>query len=299
MNKQRIKIPETELRELYLDQRWSISQIAEYYQCSTDTVRRHFAESDLSARSLSQAQMNRLGIQDELKNFSGEPREMAYLLGFRTGDLAVKRWSDGSEAVIVDCGTTVPEQVELIRGLFEPYGHVRVKEFANKTGQIQFDVHCTLNASFGFLLERLYGVPQWIFTNDDFFLAFFAGYADAEGSFHLHRSQFYEPYGVFMIATTDEEILKQCHEKLLALDIHCGKFSLRRRAGLISKLGKTNRKDVWGFEVAERASLRLLIDLLSPYLRHRNRKEDAQRVRDNVEWRLAELGSGHWRRGRS
>jgi hypothetical protein len=294
MNKRRIKLAESELRDLYLRQGWSTLQIAEYYQCSVDTITRHFEEFGIPLRSWSQATLNRFGILEKLKDFSGDPREMAYLLGFRIGDLAVKRWSEGSEAVIVDCGTTVQEQVNLIRELFEPYGRVRVKEFVNKNGVRQFDVHCTLNASFEFLLDPARCVPRWILADDELFLFFFAGYVDAEGSFYLH-SPISAPYGVFDLLSTDKELLHQCHEKLKALGIRCSKFSLRRRAGLLSRLGKRNRKDVWGFQVAERASLLLLIDQLSPYLRHGKRVSDSRLVKVNVQRRLAELGKGHWR----
>ena len=78
MNKRRIRIPESKLRDLYLEPGGSTLQMAKHYQCSVDTITRHFEEFGIPLRSLAQAALNRFGILEKLKNFSGDPREMAY-----------------------------------------------------------------------------------------------------------------------------------------------------------------------------------------------------------------------------
>ncbi len=95
-------------------------------------------------------------------SFSGNQAEKAYLIGFRLGDLNVRMDLPTSKTIHVRCGTTIPAQVDLIRGLFEPYGHVNTRK--GTIGETQ--VECHLDMSFDFLLPKEDRVPDWV-TPDD------------------------------------------------------------------------------------------------------------------------------------
>lgn len=272
----RVEIPEDDLRELYLQQKVSTVQIAERYGSNPATVARQISAFGIPLRTLSEAKLVQFKIEEEFKDFGGDLLEKAYLIGFRTGDLHVVKRAKGNGVIRVACGTSRIEQVELIKNLFAPYGHINVTE-QQQLGHRLYQVNCSLNKSFSFLLERCHQVPNWILESDDYFSSFFAGYVDAEGTFSVRKQKNY-PTGIFGIATTDKGIIEQSRESLIALGISCTNLYLTRKIG---------RKDVYAFQVAAKESLRRLIALLSPYVRHSKRREDMQRVKGIMEKHLS------------
>ncbi len=119
----KILFTEEELRDLYEQQRLSTRAIAKTRGCHHETVRQYLILYDIPRRSVAEAK-----IKSPRKSFSSEPTEMAYLLGFRAGDLCVHKanYSDTSLTIVVACSSTVPEQIELIRSLFESYGAINL-----------------------------------------------------------------------------------------------------------------------------------------------------------------------------
>ena len=115
----KIFISKRELTKLYYQEKKSKYKIGEIYKCSFKTVlnrMRDFRMVPLS-RSIIQSTYDK-------KDFSGNLTEKAYLIGFRLGDLNVYKTTPNSEVIVVRCHTTVREQVELMRKLFNPYGKV-------------------------------------------------------------------------------------------------------------------------------------------------------------------------------
>lgn len=123
-----LTLSELDLRGLYLEQRLSIPQIAELYGCANETIRQRLLKHHIPIRSFSQAHLVQHGTIDEYKDFDGDEREKAYLVGFRLGDLHVRREKASSELITISCGSTIFEQIELIRELFAPFGHVGVSK---------------------------------------------------------------------------------------------------------------------------------------------------------------------------
>jgi hypothetical protein len=284
-----LELTESLLRDLYLEQKRSIPQIAELYGWGRETIRLRMLEYNIPIRSFSEKTRVQHGTHEEYKDFSGDAHEKAYLIGFRIGDLHVRREHAGSEGIRLACTSSKPEQIHLIEQLYGKYGHVTKNEEwrLSLRGLLRcVKISVSLNETFDFLLDHPTRISDWIFADPNLFLAFFGGFVDAEGSFHLKRRTNVVAQGRFSIKNTDKIVLEQCRERLLRLGIGCSNLSKVYDAGRqTSARGVFATKALWGFAVEEKESVLRLIELLAPYIHHAKRSDDMDRVRANVEWR--------------
>jgi hypothetical protein len=278
-----------ELRELYIERKLSIPQIAELYGCANETIRQRLIKHAIPIRSFSQATLVQHGTGVELRDFDGDEKLRAYMIGFRLGDLTVRRPKPSSEILYLDGSSSKEEQIKLIKALFSPYGHIVTWSQRRLTllGIVRYElVRITLNESFKFLLDKPTRVPSWILAVNQYFLSFFGGFTDAEGSFHIRQHKEQSQTSRYSLKNTDKEILVDCREKLIALGIQCSALTKVYDAGRqTSKRGVFATKALYGFNVEQKESLLRLIALLTPFVRHEKRGEDMERVRENVEWR--------------
>lgn len=286
----RITLTPIGLRALYIEQKLSIPQIAELYCCANETIRLRLIKYGIPIRSFSQATLIQHGTDTQLKDFDGDDCEKAYMIGFRLGDLNVRKDNANSEVLTVRGNSTQYDQIELVRQIFARYGHIGVGRHIRvaRGGVLEYHIRCSVNRSFEFLLKYDSELPLWILKNDQVFLAFFGGFTDAEGSFHLERQEKSVVRARFTIKNTDKRILEQCREKLLSMGVKCTQINLAYKGGWVSRRGVRARKDLWSLDVSNKHSLVKLILLLSPYLHHPKRRSDMERVQENVEWRDSE-----------
>lgn len=118
------EINEALSRDLYLEQKLSIPQIAEQCGWDRETIRLKMLEYGIPIRSFSQATIVQYGTWDEYHDFSGDLQAKAYLIGFRTVDLHVRYQHDASKVIRVSCTSSKAEQIELIEQAYGKYGHV-------------------------------------------------------------------------------------------------------------------------------------------------------------------------------
>jgi transcriptional regulator with XRE-family HTH domain len=263
------------LRRLYVEEGLSMSALAERCGCSLTTIWRKLKAAGIEARP--DGGTPRYARQD----FSADLAEKAYLIGFRLGDLNIE--VEGN-TLVVKCTSTRTEQVELFRGLFEPYGHVYTDEATVARRQRKsIGMMARLNMSFDFLVPKQDAVPDWILESDDPFFAFLAGYIDAEGYFHTYfvRRQ-PKPLACLELRSYDAVLLGQLHNGLAARGIACSPARLRVQAGYTNKYGVRSNKDLWGLGVHRKESLRQLFAKIDPYLRHPKRRIDMLRARDTL-----------------
>ena len=173
-----IKIPisKEELYHLYHFEKWPLSKIAKKFSCCVDPVFDRMKDYGISSRTMSEAKT----IYPK-HNFSGDLVEKAYMIGFRLGDLNVYK---DYESVCVQSSTTISAQLGLLRVIFSKYSRVYIKECS---GSFHFQVR--LNKSFQFLIPKEDKIENWILENDQSFIAFFAGYFDAEGNVQFHKTR--------------------------------------------------------------------------------------------------------------
>jgi len=212
--------------------------------------------------------------------FSSDRVEEAYLRGFRAGDLNVRMDLPTSQTIHVRCGTTRAAQVDLIRRLFEPYGHVHTR--TGTMGETQ--VECHLDLSFRFLLEKEDRVPGWVMENDDCFWAFLAGYMDAEGYIGLSR-HCYQDQARVEIASCDEGILRGLWAGLNKRGVHCPQLYLKKRAGIVDGQGRRCGSDFYVLVVSRKAALDRLFQGIDPHLKHADKRAAMAKAWANVRER--------------
>ena len=247
----KILIPKEELYNLYHIQKWPLSKIAKKFSCCVEPVFDRMREYGISSRTMSEAKT----IYPK-KDFSGDLVEKAYLIGFRLGDLNVFK---NYHSVCIQSSTTVLEQLNLIKTLFDKYTNVSINKHKSGTFHAQF----RLNKSFEFLLPKKDIIEDWMLLNNECFISFLAGYTDAEGNVQMYRNRLR-----FRVRTYDKNILYQMHKKLTEMNIH----SIYR---LESRAGKYNQnQDCWSLSINKQEDIKKLSKLMLPHLKHAKRRHN-------------------------
>ena len=274
--KERIRITEAKLRYLYEERLLNPYEIAEILGCSEATIRRRLNCCDIKRRSRSEAK-----TQYPKKDFSGDLLEKAYLIGFRHGDLTVRKVESSPESQTIEvlCSTSRTEQIELIQRLFAPYGHVQTSSQAN--GEI--NIQCYLNMTFAFLLPKQDNIDDWILQSNDYFIPFLTGYIDADGCIGVDSSN---NAAYVRIAGYNVNILHQIYQKFQQLDILgppprvCNKKGTRVASGRYLL-----NQDYWYLAVNRKLSLHRLFTMIDPFLKHAKRRRDMRRAWANIKAR--------------
>lgn len=263
---------EPELRDLYERQRLSLTQIAEQKGVHNETVRQYLILFGIPRRSIAEAT-----IRYPRTSFSGNLIEKAYLLGFRAGDLNVHlaNYSPTSETVTVACTSSVPEQIELIRSLFERYGHVHLS-----TGAQQSVITIFLDRSFSFLLPKEDRIEEWVLADKQHFAAYLAGYIDAEGCIQVKRRTHASE---LIIRSYDVCILRTCQSVLQTLGVVCPPIHYIKREGERDGNGPVYHHDYWALGVFRQESLARLFALIDLYLKHPVRRQDMMSAWQNIK----------------
>lgn len=272
-----IKTSKTTLRKLYQNQKMSAREIAEKLRCGQTTIINRLKQYDIPIRTTQEVHTLAAQISYRRIDFNGSLEEKAYLIGFRLGDLYVSRTNQYSSIIRVNTNSTKLEQIQLVEQLFSPYGYI----WKGKPDQYKaVTIRCFLNQSFIFLLNKKDLIEPWILKNKNYFAAFLAGYADAEGTFCLCGGN-----AVFSIKSQDKNILRQIRNKLVELGILLRPPQMTRKAGTKDIRGVKNNKNVWAIFIYRKDALLRLTDLISPYLKHIKRRKNMGVVIKNILWR--------------
>lgn len=265
-----LNIPLSDLKELYLVQKLSPRKIAKIYNCAYSTIDYKIHQAKLPTRNLAEAHV----IYPRI-NFSDDLIEKAYLIGFRIGDLRVRKIYKNSETILVDCASTKSEQIELISKLFSKYGRVWTSH-PNQVGRVQ--IQCHLNLSFNFLLSSK--LEGWIINNKEYFFSFLAGFTDADGSIFIANGQATYSLGNYNIA-----LLKEIKFYLEFYGISSRKITFSDRKGLLASHGYRYNSDYWTLAISRKKNLIMLFEFFSRYLKHENRIKQMNEAISNIQKR--------------
>ena len=249
----KILVPKDELYKLYHIQKWPLSKIAKKFSCSVEPIFNRMREYKISSRTMSEAKT----IYPK-KDFSGDLIEKAYLIGFRLGDLNVFK---DYHSVCIQSSTTIKEQLELIKSLFNKYTNVSINTHKSGTFHAQF----RLNNSFEFLLPKKDMIEDWILANDKYFMAFLAGYTDAEGNIQTFKNRLR-----IRIRSCDKNLLYSAHQKLNEIGVH-NTYRLELRAGIYKN--KKLNKDFWSLSINRQEDIKKLTKLMLPHLKHEKKRK--------------------------
>jgi len=266
--KSKNKIKKSTLAKLYYKDHLTQKQIARKLGKHPRTIYRWMKEYGLETRSRSE-----LSTRYPKSDFSGDPEEKAYLIGFKKGDLYAEPAS--KNLIRVASTSTKIEQIELFRNLFKKYGHIWVGE-SKEDGNKNFCVR--LNHTFNFLLSNQDNIPKWIRENNDYFISFLAGYTDAEGCFYISKKN----VASFTLASYDKNILEQIHKQLQKMGIECNPPRIKVKRGHVKSDGCVYREDHWYFTINKKSSLLVLLELLKPKIKHQKRLKDLKKAEQNI-----------------
>jgi len=282
-------IPRRKIRFLYERRGKSTTDISRMFSCTPVTILNRLKEYKIRIRDFSSAH-----IKYPKKDFSGDLIEKAYLIGFRLGDLHVRKYEKNGKVISIECASTKQNQIILIRNLFRRYGYIRITQ---SEGDSIIRIQCALNSSFNFLLPKQDLIERWILRNRKLFFAFFAGYLDAEGEINIHAGGF----AYLRVGTYDKNILIQIKNELEKCGIK-SKFnldqpkgtkvnlSLRDRQRGIKKTYKT-KHDFWRVAVYRKKDLLNLFKFISPYIRHQRLKIALRNAKKNIIERNNSFGN--------
>lgn len=270
-----VRIAKEELNRLYHQEKLTQKQIAKKFGHAPYGIQRWMKIYGIKSRDYSEA-----NTKYPKYNFSGNLIEKAYMIGFRLGDLNVMRVKN---LIQVRVSSTIPAQTQLFTDLFSNYGHVHIHHFVReKTGKKIIDATCLLNKSFKFLLPKEDKMPTWILNSKKYFLAFFAGYSDAEGSFYFKKPLNKIPCGVFTIQSYDKEIITSSAQMLGRIGISCYGPILAQKAGYVDKRGIRRNGDCWRFDVIKKRDLWKFTNLVEPLIRHQNKLNKVKDIKRNL-----------------
>ena len=265
----RVKITKNELADLYVIQKFSTWQIEKKLNIPRGTVYRKLKEYGIKIRDLSTA-----NIIYPKSDFSGDLIEKAYLIGFRIGDLGVRKQYLNSKTICVASGSTIPEQIKLIKNLFKKYSKVWIKK--TKRGKINIQV--ILNQSFDFLLDKTF--PKWIARDKRIFFSFLAGFTDAEGAIRISNKMAY-----FSLGNYDKTLLYIIHANLNRFGIKCNVPKEDNRKGTKNTQGYRYTSNYWSLRVHDKENLLKLIASIKPYIKHELKKRDLNNAIENINYR--------------
>ena len=141
--------------------------------------------------------------------------------------------------------------------------------------------------SFAFLLDKKDKIPKWIYKNNRYFVAFLAGYFDAEGYMGVRKNNTSE----WGISSYDKNILRHIYKKLNGFNIVCLKPWISREKGYVDDLFGYRNSDRWSVGVFRKKSLLRLLNLMGPHLKHPKNTKNMRMVIRNINERNKKFGN--------
>jgi len=257
------------LIDLYQNKKLSTWKIEKIYGYSRGTIHRKLGEFGINIRDLADSH-----IIHQRKNFSGDLLEKAYIIGFRLGDLGVRKQYPNSKTICIASGSTIDEQITLIKNMFEEYGKVWIQ----KTSKGKINIQANLDMSFKFLLSKEF--PEWILEKKGYFFSFLAGFTDAEGTISKsHNCDYYS------LGNYDKKLLFIIYNNLNRLGIRCNMPHSDNRKGKANSQGYKYNSNYWSLRINKKTDLMNLLVLLEPFIKHPQKVKALNRAIENINMR--------------
>ncbi len=260
----------------------TIRKVAKLVGISYSTTRKHLLRQG-------QLRVRYRAIRYQRTPFSGDNRELAYLEGFRGGDLNAARTSPNS--VMARVSTTHPAMLELFQQTFDAHGHCNVVPRRVFLTGYDWQVRVYLDNTFGFLIKKPNSIPE---SRENFF-AFLAGLADSDGSWIASRDKGKSKYAL-VIKSEELDLLRTVRIKLESLGFHPAlhldkeKGTSKILNGIAGKRRITLTMDLWRLELYRWREVISLADEILPISRHWEKIEKMKIMlkAKKTEWTVVE-----------
>jgi hypothetical protein len=182
---------------LYVNKRFPMERISEILGVSISTVFKWLYFFNIPIRR----------YKYKKYDFSGNPKEKAYILGLVAGDIcAYKHYRQ----IVAELTTTHPAMMNLFHSVFKEYSTPTKRVKYNKiTGRYERVGYVLLNNSFEFMLSKNFDI------DNEYFYYFLAGFFDSEGCIHVYNNHGYIGASILMYNSNKKllEIIKKRLEK--------------------------------------------------------------------------------------
>lgn len=267
----RVNLDKNQLMDLYINKKISSWNIGKMLKIPRSTIYRKLRKFKIVIRDISEAH-----IVYRKSNFSGDLIEKAYLIGFRIGDLGVRKQYKKSHIICVATGSTIKEQIDLFKILFEKYGHVWSKQAKNN----KFNVQVNLNESFDFLLSKEF--PDWVENKKETFFSFLAGFSDAEGCISKSKGKDYYSLGNY-----DKPLLIKIQDNIHRYGITCRGLYTDKRKGTVNSEGYIYSSNYSSIKIHAQEDLLRFLYELRPYVKHKNKVKSLNLAIDSLNQKRA------------
>lgn len=255
----RVKLTKEQLEDLYINKKLSTWKIENKIKIPRGTIYRKLKEFNINIRDRSDSH-----VIYSRTNFSEDLIEKAYLIGFRIGDLGVRKQYKNSKTICIASGSTVEEQIELIKGLFDKYGNVWIK----RTKKNKINIQVFLNESFNFLLSK--DLPKWIEKDKRYFFSFLAGFTDAEGHIGIGgRGQ-----AIYSLGNYNKKLLIFIKTKLKKIGIGINGPYQSNNKGTYNSQGYIYNENYNQLVLTRKSDLLELLDNIKHYIKHKLKIRD-------------------------
>lgn len=228
----------------------------------------------------------------EKMSFSGDLREKAYMMGLSFADF--RRRPHGYQ-IEVTVSTTHPALSAVFKEIFSKYSPIRERPYYNKkTGKYSWSLECQLHPSFDFLLHDKV-VPGWIEQDDSYFLNFFAGYFDGEGTISISKNSPRCVAFILRIASEDKDILTSIYEWLKKAHFRPSLIKVRNKGDRIKFYDTYVRcsNDHWALRLKRKDDVLRLLSVLP--LRHTERIRKGECMLKLKEFVYQKDVNHHWK----
>ncbi|MDO8593892.1 MAG: LAGLIDADG family homing endonuclease [bacterium] len=272
-------LSKTQLADLYSVKKLSTWEIEKQYGYSRSRVYSSLKRYGIPVRSLAASH-----VKTQRVDFNGTLLEKAYLFGFAVGDLRVRLHNKkgGSETISIACSSNKPAQISLINELFISFGHI----WRGKPNQREVvSIEAFVNLSFSFLLGKDWKSFAKSIKTRKQFLAFLAGFSDAEGSIFISRGMAQMSWGNY-----DRALLLFFKKGLANLGVITGTVTSDHLQGYRGRDGYVRSRDYYHLSCARKASLEKLLNMLVFFSRHDDKRCALVRALANITERNQKYG---------
>lgn len=267
-------IPATKLYQWYILDKLSTWEIERRYGYSRSLVFSKLKGLKIPLRSSSESH-----IHTPRNPFNGKSTERAYILGFAVGDLRVRLCgkSEKCETISIACSSNKPAQITLIRELFSRYGHI----WQGNPGRSDIvSIEAFVDLSFSFLLEKNWVRQKSVHFAPEDFVAFLAGFTDAEGSIFFSQGMAKIAWGNY-----DFKLLKYIKKRLLEIGVRTTNVINDHLKGYEGKDGYRRNSDYYHIRCSRKNDMLILLSRIMPFMRHADKLKRANEALENIKAR--------------
>ncbi len=269
--KRELKKPnKKEIERLYLNNNLGIEGIRKSLDVGLTTFYRWLKEENIKPSRR---------FKYQKLNFSGDPKEKAYILGLVNGDIHARKHY---RQILAELTTTHPTMMDLFFSVFEKYGTPKKYSKYNKiTGRYEWKVYVLLNNSFEFMLTKDLDM------DNEYFYNFLAGFFDCEGCLYVYNNHSY--VGLRLLVYNCNKKLLEIIKRRLGKDRFDAKLNQFFKQGQKTTNNYYRGKDLWAVTLDTNKEVLSLMNRIP--IKHKEKIDKLKIANSSINKRWSEISN--------